>query len=153
MTSCPYPPRKHKSRRYVSHWNVFLLVLNAHITSSGLRRIYLDKVKARFNVLSESHCSTSSGWSMISQEGCQDLTGGTNLLLSPANEVWARVLFSQLFVSPQEGGGSAHRGEICLGCVCIQGGLPTGGPASGEFCIRGRGSALGVGGIKQTPQN
>ena len=65
------------------------------------------------------------------------------MLLPPANEVWGKVIFSQVFVCPQGVGfstcitgymtrGPASSGVLPLAGVCIQGGLHPGG-----VCIQG----------------
>ena len=87
-------------------------------------------------------------------------------LLPPANEVWGKVMFSQVFVCPQWGRGVCIQwgqpggGRVCLhggiliGGVCIQWGQPGGGSAymggsssggGGGVCLGG--SAYGGSGI------
>ena len=55
--------------------------------------------------------------------GCKSLNFGQKLLLPPANEVWGKVMFSQVFVCSTGGGGwfpsMYHRSHDQGGGVCM----------------------------------
>ena len=97
---------------------------------------------------------------------CHHNSGGHLRFLPPANDVWGKVIFSQVCLIP-----SVHGGGVCIQGVCIQGGLhlrglhlggsasrgsasggsASGGSASSGVCIWGVGrTPLGYYGIQST---